>query len=218
MQAAMRFAFAKFVLAAPSKAHAVRHWLFTLGGPGLILLGLVDSSVVPVPGSMDAMTIVLAGHDREWWPYYAVMATAGSVIGAYLTYRIARNRGEKALKDRLSPRTAKKVTQAFERWGFGAIVIPALLPPPMPMVPFVIAAGALQYSSKRFLAAISAGRLVRYCILAYLGATYGRKIFKVILAHAEAAWIVTIAVALAVALTLVLLYFRRKRGARAKKH
>ncbi|MGA7914770.1 MAG: VTT domain-containing protein [Candidatus Acidiferrales bacterium] len=212
----MRFALAKFVLTAPSKAHAVRHWLFTLGGPGLILLGLIDSSVVPVPGSMDAMTIVLAGHDREWWPYYAVMATAGSVIGAYLTYRIARNGGEKALRDRLSPRNVKKVTQAFERWGFGAIIIPALLPPPMPMVPFVIAAGALQYSSKRFLAAITAGRLVRYCILAYLGATYGRKIFKVILAHAEAAWIVTIAVVLAGALAVVLLYLRRKRGAVAK--
>ena len=122
-----------------------------------------------------------------------VMATAGSVIGAYLTYRIARNGGEKALKERFSPRNVKKVTKAFERWGFGAIVIPAFLPPPMPMVPFVIAAGALQYSTKKFLAAISAGRLVRYCILAYLGAAYGRKIFKVILAHGRAVLIVTIA-------------------------
>lgn len=164
--ATLRVGFAKFVLAEPSKVHAVRHWLFTLGGPGLILLGLIDSSVIPVPGSMDAMTIVLAGHDREWWPYYAVMATVGSVIGAYLTYRIARNGGEKALKYKVSPRIMKRVTKAFERFGFGAIVIPALLPPPMPMVPFVIAAGALQYSPKKFLAAMSAGRLARYCILA----------------------------------------------------
>ena len=86
----------------------------------------------------------------------------------------------------------------------------------MPMVPFVIAAGALQYSSKRFLAAITAGRLVRYCILAYLGATYGRKIFRVILAHAEAALIVTIALVVVAALVLLLLYLRRKRGAVAK--
>ncbi|MFY9802099.1 MAG: VTT domain-containing protein [Candidatus Acidiferrales bacterium] len=215
----MRVDFAKFVLAAtPSKAHAVRHWLFTLGGPGLILLGLVDSSVIPVPGSMDAMTIVLAAHDREWWPYYAVMATAGSVIGAYLTYRIARNRGEKALHDKVSPRNVKKVTKAFERWGFGAIVIPALLPPPMPMVPFVIAAGALQYSSKKFLAAISAGRLVRYLILAYLGAEYGRKIFRVVLAHGETTLIATIALVVMVALVLVVLYFRRKRASLANVH
>ncbi|MGA7854675.1 MAG: VTT domain-containing protein [Candidatus Acidiferrales bacterium] len=214
----MRLEIAKFVLAAPSKVHAVRHWLFTLGGPGLILLGLIDSSVIPVPGSMDAMTIVLAGHDREWWPYYAVMATVGSVIGAYLTYRIARNGGERALKEKVSPRIANKVTKAFERWGFGAIVIPALLPPPMPMVPFVIAAGALQYSTKKFLAAISAGRLARYLILAYLGATYGRKIFRVILAHGEAFLIVTIALVVIAALVLLVLYFRRKRGAFAKAH
>jgi membrane protein YqaA with SNARE-associated domain len=217
-RATLKFAFAKSVVAEPSKVHAVRHWLFTLGGPGLILLGLIDSSVIPVPGSMDAMTIVLAGHDREWWPYYAVMATVGSVIGAYLTYRIARNGGEKALKDKVSPRIMSRVTKAFERWGFGAIVIPALLPPPMPMVPFVIAAGALQYSTKKFLAAISAGRLVRYFILAYLGATYGRKIFKVILAHGETVLIVTLALVVIAALVLGLLYFRRRRGAFAKAH
>jgi membrane protein YqaA with SNARE-associated domain len=214
----MTFDLAKFVLAAPSKAHAVRHWLFTLGGPGLILLGLIDSSVIPVPGSMDTMTIVLAAHDRELWPYYAVMAAAGSVIGAYFTYRIARNRGEKALQDRVSPRNVKKVTRAFERWGFGAIVIPALLPPPMPMVPFVIAAGALQYSTKKFLAAMSAGRLVRYFILAYLGAEYGRKIFRVILAHGAAVLLATIALAAAVALVLLALHFKKKRTALVKVH
>ena len=144
----MKIGLAKSVKAAPTTAHVVRHWFLTLGGPGLILLGLVDSSVIPIPGSMDAMTIVLSAHQHTWWPYYAVMATVGSVVGAYVTYRLARNRGEKALHDRLSKRNAKKVVSVFERWGFGAIALPALLPPPMPMVPFVIAAGALQYSPR----------------------------------------------------------------------
>src|SRR5580704_15645623 len=105
----MKIDFQKLAEAAQqhTKGHAVRHWFITLGGPGLILLGLLDSSVIPVPGSMDAMTIVLSAHQRTWWPYYAVMATAGSVVGAYLTYRLARNRGEKALNDRLSKRNAK---------------------------------------------------------------------------------------------------------------
>ena len=85
------------------------------------------------------------------------------------------DRGDKALHARLSKKNATKVVGAFERWGFGAIALPALLPPPMPMVPFVIAAGALQYSQKKFLAAMSAGRLARYFILAYLGAMYGRE-------------------------------------------
>jgi membrane protein DedA with SNARE-associated domain len=215
----MKLGLAKLApMVAPSKAHVVRHWLFTLGGPGLILLGLIDSSVIPVPGSMDAMTIVLSAHDHPLWPYYAVMATVGSVIGAYFTYRIARNRGEKALRDKVSPRNVKKVTKAFERWGFGAIMIPAFLPPPMPMVPFVIAAGALQYSPKKFLVAMSAGRILRYCILAYLGAAYGRQIFRVIMAHGATLLIVTIALAATAALVLLLLRSRRKRGALANVH
>jgi membrane protein YqaA with SNARE-associated domain len=201
--------------AAPSTAHAVRHWFLTLGGPGLILLGLLDSSVIPIPGSMDAMTIVLAAHQRTWWPYYAAMATIGSVVGAYITYRIARNRGEKALHEKVSPRNAKWVTETFEKWGFGAIAVPALLPPPMPMVPFVIAAGALQYSAKRFLAAITLGRVVRYCILAYMGAKYGRRIFAVVLAHGEMTVAVMSGLVVVVVLWLVLMRMRRKRHAAA---
>jgi membrane protein YqaA with SNARE-associated domain len=211
----MKFNLERLAIAQPSTAHAVRHWFLTLGGPGLILLGLIDSSVIPVPGSMDAMTIVLSAHQRTWWPYYALMATVGSVVGAYLTYRLARNRGEKALNDRLSKRNAKKVVRTFERWGFGAIALPALLPPPMPMVPFVIAAGALQYSPRKFLLAMSLGRLARYCILAYLGAVYGRKIFAVVLAHGEVALIVTIGICVAGTIILLVLRFKRKREALA---
>jgi membrane protein YqaA with SNARE-associated domain len=211
----MKINLERLAIAQPSTAHAVRHWFLALGGPGLILLGLVDSSVIPVPGSMDAMTIVLSAHQRTWWPYYAMMATVGSVVGAYVTYRLARNRGEKALNDRLSKRNAKKVVRTFERWGFGAIALPALLPPPMPMVPFVIAAGALQYSPRKFLLAMALGRLARYCILAYLGAVYGRKIFAVVLAHGEVALLVTIGVCVAGAIILVVLRFKRKREALA---
>src|ERR1700734_1495177 len=206
----MKFNLERLAIAQPSTAHAVRHWFLTLGGPGLILLGLLDSSVIPVPGSMDAMTIVLSAHQRTWWPYYAVMATVGSVIGAYLTYRLARNRGEKALNDRLSKRNAKRVVLTFERWGFGAIALPALLPPPMPMVPFVIAAGGLQYSQRKFLLAMTVERVVRYSILAYLGALYGRKIFAVILAHGEVALYVTIGLAVAVTAILLIKRYRRK--------
>ncbi len=211
----MKSSLEKLAMTAPTTAHVVRHWFLALGGPGLILLGLIDSSVIPVPGSMDAMTIVLSAHQRTWWPYYAVMATVGSVVGAYVTYRLARNRGEKALHERLSKRNAKKVVLTFERWGFGAIALPALLPPPMPMVPFVIAAGALQYSQRKFLLAMSLGRLVRYCILAYLGALYGRKIFAVVLAHGEVALYVTIGLAVVVTAVLLIKRYRRKREALA---
>ncbi len=166
--------------ATPAVAHSVRRWIYHLGALGFIPLGLIDSSVIPIPGSMDVLTIVLAARDPRLWPYYAVMATAGSVLGAFVTYRLARKGGEKTLEKRLSPKTMKKVTKIFEQRGFAAIAIPALLPPPMPMVPFVLTAGAMQYSVKKFLAAMALGRIVRYSILAYLAGRYGRKMLPLL--------------------------------------
>src|SRR5271168_1636825 len=100
-----------------------------LGGIGLILLGLIDNSVIPVTGSMDVLTIWLAARHREPWPYYAVMATLGAVIGGYITYALARAGGQKTMERKLSRRRATQVAKAFERWGFFAVAIPALMPP-----------------------------------------------------------------------------------------
>ena len=160
-----------------SKKSALR-WLVHLGGPGLILLGLADNSPIPLPGSMDAATILLAAHHRNLWVYYAIMATAGAILGGYLTYRMARKGGKETLEKRLSKRKATKVYAIFERWGFAAVAIPAILPPPFPIVPMLLAAGAMQYPARKFLAALALGRGIRYTILAYLGAHYGRNIVR----------------------------------------
>jgi membrane protein YqaA with SNARE-associated domain len=168
---------------APTVARSVRRWIFHLGAIGFIPLGLLDSSVIPVPGSMDVLMIVLASRDGELWPYYAVMATVGSVLGSYVTYRLGRKGGEKALEKRLSARRRKEVFKIFGRWGFAAIAIPAMLPPPIPLVPFVLAAGAMQYSWKKFLLAMTMGRIARYSILGYLASRYGRKMLPFLTAH-----------------------------------
>jgi membrane protein YqaA with SNARE-associated domain len=158
-----------------SKKSALR-WLIHLGGPGLILLGLADNSPIPLPGSMDVATILLAAHNRNMWIYYAIMATAGSVLGGYLTYRIARKGGKETLEKRFSKRKTTRVYAIFERWGLVSVAIPAILPPPFPIVPMLLAAGAMQYPTRKFLAALALGRGIRYTILAYLGAHYGRPI------------------------------------------
>jgi membrane protein YqaA with SNARE-associated domain len=198
--------------ATPTVAHSLRRWIYHLGALGFIPLGLLDSSVVPLPGSMDVLTIVLAARDAKLWPYYAVMATVGSVLGGLLTYRLARKGGKESLARKVSAKTLKRVYGIFERWGFAAIAIPALLPPPMPLVPFVLAAGAMQYSVKKFLLAMTLGRIVRYMILAYLAARYGRKMLPFLLqnGHPEVAAVVGLVV------TAVLVYFVF-RGIRGKK-
>jgi len=53
--------------------------MFHLGGLGLIPLGLLDNSPLPMPGAMDVVTILLSARQQPLWLYYAVMATAGSV-------------------------------------------------------------------------------------------------------------------------------------------
>jgi membrane protein YqaA with SNARE-associated domain len=169
--------------AVPTALRAVRHWMFHLGGIGLIPLGLLDNSPIPLPGIMDVATILLAGRQQKLWIYYAVMATAGSVIGGFVTYRLARKGGKEALEARFTRRRVEKVCQIFERWGFSAIAIPAFLPPPVPMVPFLLAAGAMQYPAKKFLLALTLGRISRYLVLGYMAARYGRQIIAFIAKH-----------------------------------
>jgi membrane protein YqaA with SNARE-associated domain len=160
-----------------SKKSALR-WLVHLGGPSLILLGLVDNSVIPLPGSTDIVTILLAAHHREPWAYYAVMATVGALIGGYLTYRMARKGGKETLEKRFSKKKTDQIYAIFFRWGFAAVAIPALLPPPFPIVPMLLAAGAMQYPTRKFLTALAVGRGIRFTILAYLGFHYGRHIVR----------------------------------------
>jgi membrane protein YqaA with SNARE-associated domain len=160
----------------PLFAIAMWRTLHRLGGFGQILLGIADNSVVPLTGSADVLTIWLAARRPDLWPYYAFMATVGAVIGGYITYSLARKGGKETLEYKLSKKSAAKVCKRFERWGFGAVAIPAILPPPFPIVPFILAAGALQYSRRKFVGALALGRAVRYTIIAGLGALYGNSI------------------------------------------
>jgi membrane protein YqaA with SNARE-associated domain len=171
------------VIVAPTVARSVRRGIFHLGGLGFIPLGLLDSSVIPLPGSMDILTIVLSARKKELGLYYALMATIGSVIGGYVTYRLARKGGKETLERKFSARTLEKVYRIFGRWGFGAIALAALLPPPAPMVPFVFAAGAMQYSVGQFLVALTLGRVLRYSLLAFLAAHFGRHMLTTIMSQ-----------------------------------
>jgi membrane protein DedA with SNARE-associated domain len=152
-------------------------WLIRLGGIGLVLLGFADNSPIPLPGSMDALTIILSAHERSWWPYYAIMATIGGVAGGYMTFAVGRRGGREALEKKIPKNKLEKIFKRFEKNGFWSVFIPGLLPPPVPYSPFLLAAGALSYSPRRFLFAVGLARAIRYTALAYLGSMYSKQIF-----------------------------------------
>ena len=195
----------------PLIAVPIWHRLRRLGGPGLVLLGVADNSVIPLTGSMDVLTIWLAARHHEPWPYYAAMATLGAVIGGYITYALARKGGKETMERKLSKRRAKQVSRAFARWGFFAVAIPALLPPPFPFVPFLLAAGAMQYSPKKFLGALTLGRGVRYSIAAGLGFLYGSHILRFFNQYYKPALAILIGLAVVGAILTLIQYLRYRR-------
>lgn len=161
-----------------AESSPVWKWIHRFGGAGLVLLGVADSSVIPLPGSMDAFTILLSAHKREWWPYYGLMATAGAVLGGYLTYRLARKGGHETLEKKVGKSRTEKVYKKFEKHGFFWVVLGSVLPPPFPIVPFLMAAGVLQYPKKKFLVALTTGRGARFFAVAYIGHLYGKAIIN----------------------------------------
>lgn len=193
-------------------------WVRHLGGPGLLLLGLADNSIIPMPGSMDVLTIWFAVHHHSQWFYYAAMATLGAVLGGYVTYRLARKGGKEMLERRLGRRSANAFYKRFERWGFWAVAVPALLPPPFPIVPFLLAAGAMQYSRQKFLAALAVGRGLRYGILAYLGVLYGRQFLRFFNKYTKPTMFVLIGLSVVAGIAALITYLRYQKSGNAKPH
>ena len=159
-------------------AGAVWAKLRALGPIGEVLLGLADASVVPTPGSLDLLLILLVGSSpRNWW-IYVLAATVGSSLGAYITYRIGIKGGKEGLAKRIPERKLTNIYRWSEKYGVGAVALPAFLPPPFPLSPFLLAAGVMKVPKSKFLAAYSGGRLVRYSIVAWLGRKYGQSIIR----------------------------------------
>jgi len=146
--------------------------------PGLLWLGLADNSLIPLPGSMDVLTIWFAVHHRHEW---AVLRCHGSgrlghSAAMPLTDWLARE--AKRLLSTASETAGQLRSTSDSSIAFWAVAVPAVLPPPFPVVPFLLAAGAFEYSRQRCLAALTLGRTARYTILAYLGVLYGRHFLR----------------------------------------
>jgi membrane protein YqaA with SNARE-associated domain len=166
------------ILAAPHR-HATLHWLISLGWFGLSGVSLLDASPIPlpIPGTADLILLVLVAHKGSPW-LLVPLAVAGSVIGAYLTWSTGKKGGEAALRRYVPQRYYDRITRWTTSHGAIAVALAAILPPPVPLLPFLLAAGALAVPPGRFLVSFTAARTARYGIVAWLAVIYGRQMVR----------------------------------------
>jgi len=173
------------LLASPQHPPLMPHWLTHLGVLGIFFVAVLDSSFIPLPlpGSTDLLLLWLVAYNGNPW-FLAASAIAGSILGGYTTWSIGKRGGEAALRRHVPARILRRIKGGIERHPILAVFLPALLPPPVPLMPFLLGSGALGVSRNRFLIVYGAARTLRYSLIAWVGATYGR--------HAIHLWLKTL--------------------------
>ena len=155
-------------------------WLTHFGALGLFCVAVIDSSIIPLPlpGSTDLLLLWLVAYGGNPW-LLAGLAIAGSIVGGYTTWDVGRRGGEAALRKHVPARLLRVTVRWVERHRILSVFLPALLPPPIPLLPFALASGALGVSRGRFLMVYSAARCLRYSFIASIGVIYGRHVIRV---------------------------------------
>ena len=169
--------------------------VLSFGLIGLFLISIVDSSFVPlpIPGISDLMIVFFAAQHTNLILLVAV-ATAGSALGGYLSFQVGQKGGMEFLQKHVPERIFKRVCGWMEHHAILSVALPAILPPPMPLSPFVLAAGALKMSQRTFMIAFTTSRLLRHLIAAAAGVYYGKQVLSLWNSF-SAKWATTILIA-----------------------
>ncbi|HTC88324.1 MAG TPA: VTT domain-containing protein [Bryobacteraceae bacterium] len=158
-----------------------------LGAAGLFFLAILDSTPLPTFGGPDILMAILAASHRNPWYEYAAVATAGSVIGAYITFRIARQAGAAYLNSQFGQGKVSRFLNIFQKWGTGTLVASTAIPIPFPTSMVFAAAGASDYRLSRYLPIVALCRAARYSAIAIVADLYGRHFIRV-LRHPIQSW------------------------------
>ena len=171
-----------------------------IGGPGLFIIAFLDSSFVSLPQINDLLVISMVIQHPYWMPYYAAMATLGSVAGCLVLYFLARKGGDAFIRRRFKGRMLERATALVQKYGVLSLVIPAILPPPAPFKLFVLLAGVSGLRIVPFMLSIAVGRGVRYFGIGLLTVWYGQRAVAFLETHGT-----TVAIAVAVAAAIGIL-------------
>ena len=191
---------ATFLAAQPAPSHhshhSLVHFFFHLGLVGLFLVAIVDSSFVPlpIPGLTDIMLILYAANHYTVVLLVAI-AGVGSAIGGLLSHAAGQAGGMKFLEHHVPPKILGRVTAWMESHAIVSVALPAILPPPMPLSPFVLVAGAVHMSRRKFMTAFTVSRVIRHAIAVWLGVHYGHAVLH-LWARFSAKWATPILIAL----------------------
>lgn len=186
--------------------------LAPLGPWGVFAIAAVDGSLFGMP--VDAVVAGYVYYDRARFPLYVLLASAGSAFGSLVIYAIGYFGGEALLRKRMPPERFAQIHASFDRHEFWALMFPAMLPPPTPFKLFVLAASVFEMRLTHFLAAIFAGRFVRFFVLAILTIKFGPQFVhlagEIIREHTRWVWL---GAALGVALGLAIWWKKRNVSA-----
>ena len=163
---------------------AIGKWLETyviglplyFAAPLMIVIGALDSSLLSLPEINDYLVVGRCYKTPSAAFYFPLFAAAGSAIGCFLLYSIMRRGGQSVLRRRFNVESIKRVERTYERFGFLAIAVPAILPPPLPFKIFVATAGTLEYPRWKFLLTVLVARSFRYYVEGILAVFYGRRV------------------------------------------
>jgi len=155
-------------------------WIFRLLVPlgiwGPFVVAFADSALLGMP--VDAVVAAYVYHDRRHFLLYVLLASLGSAVGSIPLYILGYLGGEKVLRKRISEERFQKIHASFERHEFWALMFPGMLPPPTPFKVFVLGAAVFEMRFRDFLAAVFAGRCVRFMVLSLLTLWFGPEIVE----------------------------------------
>jgi membrane protein YqaA with SNARE-associated domain len=152
----------------------------TLGPAGLFVVAFFDSSFLSLPEINDILVVTSCSLNPRsaWIPI--TLATLGSLAGCSVLWEIGRRGGEPLLERRFGKAQVARTRVAFERWDLLALIVPALLPPPMPFKIFVLSAGVFGVPWRRFAGTLILARGFRYVFWGVLGIVYGDEALKLL--------------------------------------
>lgn len=152
----------------------LRALIASFGGLSLLIVGFLDSSVLSFPFVNDLLLVQFTIQSPSLMPYYVLMATLGSLAGCFWLYYLAKKGGE-VMYRRGAGQRAERIRSWVRHHKFLSVALPAILPPPLPFKPFVLAAGVFQVPVGTFALALVLGRGLRYVLEGILAMRYGQQ-------------------------------------------